>query len=98
MEQKKLTDKQKVILTEKLQERLLHAAIPAIADELEILTGKDVTFTSVFGLGKKVGNIHLVFHIGKSKQSKISINVSPEEIPTPTFEDFLSQLGELFLS
>ena len=98
MEQKKLTDKQKVILTEKLQERLLGVAVPAIADELELLTGKDVTFTSVFGLGKKVGNIHLVFHIGKSEQSKISINVSPEEIPTPTFEDFLSRLGGLFLS
>ena len=98
MEQKKLTDKQKAILTEKLQERLLGVAVPAIAGELELLTGKDVTFTSVFGLGKKIGNIHLVFHIGKLEQSKISINVNLEEIPTPAFEDFLSQLGELFLS
>lgn len=98
MNREPLTESQKAILTEKLQERLLKAAIPAMVDELKRLTGEEVTFTSVYGLGKKAGNINLVFRIGQSKQSRIPIKVTPEELPDLTFENLLSHSKELFLS
>lgn len=102
MEQKKLTDKQKVILTEKLQERLLHAAIPAMVDELKRLTGEQ----RIVAVSEDIGNYEclfptVLFLIGKGNTSgsifPLPLTFEIKDVPVRTIAFFLNRLEQIFL-
>ena len=100
MNKEPLTESQKAILTEKLQERLLHAAIPAMVDELEQLTGEEVTYRLVYRFGKtgKVENgVGITFKVDGNRDNELNFVFGIEAVPDQFFDLLLSRLRELFL-
>ena len=100
MNKEPLTESQKAILTEKLQERLRMVVIPAMVDELKRLTGKEVTFRLVYRLGKtgEIGNaVGITFKDDGNRENALNFAFDIEAVSDPFFDLLLSRLRELFL-
>ena len=102
MEQKKLTDKQKAILTEKLQERLLGVAVPAMVKELEKMTGEKIDFSTSVCLSNNETHFPTVlFFIGVDKSPQniftLPVTFALEDIPNRTIAFFSNHLEKIFL-
>lgn len=99
MEQKKiLTETQKEVLRQKLQERLLNVAVSAMKRELEKVMGeKDIHHRLVFLM--KAKTVTITYRSGDHDlcNPAIDIDFRLSELPDSTCDVLLSRVAHLFL-